>query len=192
MHIEAHADARGYFHDRLERALSRLRLDVSVEARSFHLDLLARQLTAAGLDEPLVTRLAQAFATEEPHERFRRFREAGDGALHGCGFFAEHFESRGVSRDYVVGMGARAYRQAEQAGRSVRQPSAEIFCELADGFDGFACALADVREETALRTPQDIVRLLDRYRATRSPLLAQRLEAAGVFPQLAGRERTLH
>ncbi len=191
MHIEAHADTRGYFHDRLERALSRLRLDVSPEARFYLLDLLARQLTAARFDEPIVTGLARAYATEEPHERFRRFRATGDGALHGCGFFAEHFERKGLSRDYVVGMGARAYRQAERVGRSVRQPSAEIFCELAEGFDAFACALGEVREETALRTPQDIVRLLDRYRATRSPLLAERLEAAGVFPQLSG-DRTLH
>ncbi|MCZ7687217.1 MAG: hypothetical protein M5U28_54170 [Sandaracinaceae bacterium] len=33
-----------------------------------------------------------------------------------------------------------------------------------------------------MRTPQDIVKLYDRWRRTRSPRLAERLRAEGVFP----------
>jgi len=193
MDIEAHADPRAYFHDRLERALERLHLDASPDVRVYLLELLAMQMgQPPAVEEPIVTRLASAFATEEPHERFRRFRDAGDGALHGCGFVSERFERRGVSRDYVIGMGARAYQQAQRAGERLRRRSTRVFGELSTGFGDFACALAEVREETALRTPQDIVRLLDRYRKTHSPLLAKRLEAAGVFPQLASSHGTLH
>jgi len=55
----------------------------------------------------------------------------------------------------------------------------EVYPELAEGFDGYARVLDEVRETTALRTPQDIVRLYDRWRRTRSPLLAERLQAEG-------------
>lgn len=193
MDIEAHADTRAYFHERLERALTRLDLSVSADARFYLLELLAQQVgRAPSPDEPIVTRLASAYAATGLQERFDRFRDAGDVALHGCGFFAERFERRGVSRDYVVEMGARAYYQAKLEGQRLRRPTAEVFSELAAGFDGLACALGEVREETTLRTPQDIVRLLDRYRRTHSPLLAQRLEAEGVFPQLTSAPGTLH
>jgi len=37
---------------------------------------------------------------------------------------------------------------------------------------------------TSLRTPQDIVRLYDRWRQGRSVAIAERLAAAGVFPQV--------
>lgn len=193
MTIETHADSRAYFHGRLEGALDRLGVSASEGARVYLLELLAGQIEhAVAVDEPIVTRLACAFSAADPHERLRRFREAGDGALHGCGFFGDHLERRGITRDYVVQLGSRAYDQAERLGARMGRPSAEVFGELSNGFEGFARALSEVREETALRTPQDIVRLLDRYRETRSPLLAQRLEAAGVFPQLGSGRGTLH
>ncbi|MDH5493096.1 MAG: hypothetical protein OEY14_14170 [Myxococcales bacterium] len=192
MTIEADTDIRSYFRARLAVARGRLGLEVPTEVEFYLVDLLARQAEApadALLGVALVERLGAALEVEEPAERLRRFRDTGDCALYVSGFFRLHFESRGISRSYVRQMGGRAYRGAADAARIRCSPHAEVFPELAEGFEGYSGLLDEIREETALRTPQDIVRLYDQYRRTRSPSLAARLHAAGVFPQLPGSGR---
>lgn len=192
MTIEAHANMKEYFHERLLGALSRLSVSATPETEFYLVELLARQAAAPGgelFDRPLFDRLATALSVVDRDERFRQLRATGDCALVVCGFFADHFEHRGIRRDYVVGMGGRAYRAA---GGSVPRPRAEVFEELSDGFGSFASVLDEVRENTVLRTPQDIVRLYDRYRRTKSPALAARLRGAGVFPQLFPDGGTVH
>ncbi|MCS6799967.1 MAG: hypothetical protein NZ898_15870, partial [Myxococcota bacterium] len=130
--------------------------------------------------------LVQAATEPSPSARVRRLRELGDATLYGVGFFGAALEHRGVSRRYVLDIGRRAYRAAASG------PVRPVLVELADAIGRFALVLDDVREQTALRTPQDIVRLYDRWRRTGSPLLAERLGREGVFPQRPGRGRTLH
>ena len=174
-------------------ALTRLEVDASGAVEFYLVELLAQQArTTADTLEPLVFRLAEAAAIDEPAERFRRFRAVGDAALHTCGFFADHYERRGVSREYVVTMGGRAYDAAADLAFAARAAEPDVFGELAGRFDAFARVLDEVRETTELRTPQDIVRLYDRWRRTRSPRLAERLRKAGVFPGLGGGGGTLH
>ncbi len=193
------ADMREFFRERLVAALSRRRVEVE-EATEFYLvNLLAGYASRSPretLSRPLFHRLAEAVETPDAPERFRRFRELGDCALYVCGFFSEHLDRRGISRDYVVTMGHRAYGEAgDLCGRACRAAEArlrEVYPELAEGFDDFARVLDDVRETTALRTPQDIVRLYERWRRTRSPLLASRLKQQGVFPQVADDGEVLH
>lgn len=207
--IEAHSDVRGYFRERLAAALQRRGVEVAESTEFYLVDLLARFAThpQRGVHEPLVYQLAEALETREPGLRLRRFRDMGDTALYVLGFFFEHLRRAGVSRGYVVTMGERAYSRASDLARSSavaagprlstdgRVPSeadlSRALAELADGFDELAYAIDDVRESTTLRTPQDIVRLYDRWRRTRSPALAERLRAAGVYPQGAGTP-TLH
>jgi len=57
-----------------------------------------------------------------------------------------------------------------------------VYRELAALFAPITRVLDDVRESTALRTPQDIVRLYDKWRRTGSPRIAARLSAEGVYP----------
>jgi hypothetical protein len=113
-----------------------------------------------------------------------------------CGFFGDHLRRRGISRDYVVGLGERAYGEAgDLCGRAWRSSDGslrQVYPELAGRFDVFARVLDEVRETTALRTPQDIVRLYERWRRTKSPTLARRLKEEGVFPQDGGGDRVLH
>ena len=69
-----------------------------------------------------------------------------------------------------------AARNAHEAARI------EVYRELASLFAPITRVLDDVRESTALRTPQDIVRLYDKWRRTGSPRIAARLSAEGVYP----------
>ncbi len=176
--IETHGDIRGWFHQKVRTAMSRLSLSVTAETEHYLVDLLAERQRLATPDEPLVQQWARALEADDPRERLRRFRDTGDAALYTCGFFADHLETRGVSEAYFIGMGGRAYRAAS----TLCARRAGVYDELASGFERMVALLDEVREETVLKTPQDIVRLYDKWRRTGSSKIAARLHEAGVFP----------
>ena len=181
--IEVAIDMREFFRERLGAALDRREVRVSASTEFYLVELMARYArtpAATTLAKPLVDRLTEALEADDRTQQFRRFRDLGDCALYACGFFSDHLDRRGVARDYVVAMGNRGY---DQAGRLAPGSGFdEAYPELAEAFDLLARVLDDVRENTALRTPQDIVRLYERWRRTGSPLLAERLREEGVFP----------
>ncbi len=192
MTIETFVDLRGWFHERLEACLRKRGERAADETQLYLVELLAvRGLRAAPSKEelcgrPLAMILAEA-ATAEGEDRVRLFRGLGDEALYTAGFFSDHLEHRGITEDYVVRMGGGAYDTASKLAE--RSPSeavrTEVYRELAERFVTFAHVLDDVKESTAFRTPQDIVRLYDKWRRTGSPRIAERLSAEGVYP---GRE----
>ncbi len=182
MPIESISDARGYFQERLSTALSELGVVAEPHTEHYLVELLAagQKGAVATPDQPLVHRLQAAIEARDRRERLRSYREAGDAALYTSGFFAEHLQKRGLSHDYYVELGARAYCAASE----LCGQRADVYHQLGARFDDYSKVLEEVRESTVLRTPQDIVRLYDRWRRTRSPRLAARLHAAGVFPQI--------
>ena len=197
--IEPHTDVHVFFRDKLSAAMKRCDL-YAREATEFYLVQLLSDFVASTpqdiLSKPLAERLGRAL-TASGAEALRRFKQLGDLALFVSGFFADHLDSRGVSRRYVSDLGGQAYAAAgglacRSRGSAVaRDP--EVYAELSDRFDAFAGVLNDVREDTTLRTPRDVLRLYERWRRTGSPLLARRLRAEGVFPQVANHEAgTLH
>lgn len=189
MPIETFVDLRGWFHERLEACLRKRSEHVSDETQLYLVELLAvRGLRAVpGKEEvcgrPLAMILAHA-AEAEGEDRVRLFRGLGDEALYTVGFFADHLEHRGITEDYVTRMGGGAYDTASKLAE--RSPSeairSDVYRELGERFTTFAHVLDDVKESTAFRTPQDIVRLYDKWRRTGSPRIAERLSAEGVYP----------
>lgn len=185
--IETFVDLRHWFHERLEEALSRKAVRSHEGTRAYLVELLAamgvgRRRTPGHV--PLALQLADARDTPPGPERLRRFREIGDEALCLSGLFADHLERRGISPGYVHTMGGGAY---ESAGVLAMQSATEaaridVYRELSREFRTFAEVLEEVRESTALRTPQDIVKLYDKWRRTGSARIAERLTEAGVYP----------
>jgi len=196
MSIESHQDLQAYFHGRLGQALRRRALDIAAHTEFYLVQLLNRALgvdAVQAISTPFVQRLAAGAEIEDATRRLRHFRDMGDDALYVCGFFGEHLRGRGITKDYVVSMGGSAYREASGLARwSTESRLSDTFDELAARFDTFATVLDDVKEETAMRTPQDIIRLYDRWRQTGSPVLADRLREQGVFPKLPDDNETVH
>lgn len=124
------------------------------------------------LDTPLALQLANAMATQHL-ERVQRMKKLGDAALFAAGFAADSLGRRGLTVKYCVTMGQRAYSEAAR-GRSV------VFQDLSYHFLQYTAVLDEVRERTQLRDP--LVRLYERWEATDSPVLLQRLKAQGVVP----------
>lgn len=195
MSIETFVDLRSWFHERLSGCMASRGLQATEETTLYLVELLASAGVGSGRREtlcgrPLVLLLAEANEASG-FERVRLFRMVGDEALYIAGFFGEHLERRGVTEGYVSRLGTRAYETASRlAERSSREAArAEVYRELAAQFEPLTRVLDDVRESTALRTPQDIVRLYDRWRRTGSPKIAARLTAEGVYPDFSSRAR---
>lgn len=191
MSVEPCGDVRGFFHERLSSALEEQGLSPDENTEFYLVNLLAQFTTLKeehALDTPMAHLMADAMKASGL-DRFRRFRTLGDLALYICGFFGDHLERRGVSRGYAITVGEQAYAQAGSlsylAGRAAEGSLAFVFEDLAERFDGYARVLDGVRETTVLRTPQEIVKLYERWRKTGSRTLAQRLEQEGVYPQAA-------
>lgn len=189
MSLLLQTDMTDFFRERVIAAKTRWGLATEDETEFYLVSLLtdfAVRPLGPILERSLVNYLQEAESADTTKSRLDAFREMGDVALYLLAFFAEHVSRRGVARGYVVSMGGRAYGEAG----SMSQKRPRVFAELADKFDPIARMLGDVREEAAMRTPQDIVRLYERYKRTGSPLVAEKLRAQGVFVQ--GGNKTVH
>lgn len=188
--IETFADLRFWFREQLEGALVRHHVEVADETRAYLVELLAAmgvgRRRAPGL-RPLALQLGDA-REAAGIERLRLFRALGDDALCLAGLFPDHLERRGLTSGYVQTMGGGAYESAGVlAVQSASEaPRVRVYQDLSRRFRTFAEVLEEVGESTTLRTPQDIVKLYDRWRRTGSPRLAERLTREGVYPTRGG------
>lgn len=189
MTIHAQTELQSYFRERLLASLGRHEVRIEDTTEWYLVQLLAGYAERAdrGFGRPFVFALAEALEAADVTERLRLFRDLGDSALYACGFFSDHLSKRGVTKEYAVTMGARAYSNAEdlaaQSFFGADMPFADVYGELAEQFEPLTRVFDEIRESTTLRTPQDIIRLYDRWRKTGSPLLAERLREQGVYPQ---------
>jgi hypothetical protein len=196
--VETCADARDFFREHLSEALKSLDVQTAEATEVYLVDLLAGFVADARAQEmsiPFVEQLAKALNTSG-HERANRMRSLGDSALFVSGFWADSFSARGVTQPYVIAIGARAYGEVSRVRTAIRPdagaagPSSEVFVELAGRFEAFSRVLDEVREQTALCTDGELIRIYERWSATRSPELFRRLNRRGVSalqPQPRGR-----
>lgn len=162
-------------------------LDVrTAEATELYLvDLLAgfaADTRAEEISTPFVEQLGKALAVSGP-ERANRMRSLGDAALFVSGFWVDSFSARGVTQSYVMAIGTRAYGEVSRAHSAILPDAASepaVFVELAGRFEAFSRVLDEVREQTAMCTDGELVRIYERWCATRSPALFRRLNRRGV------------
>lgn len=173
-------DLQLFFYEAIAEASSRLHLKIEQWTEFYLVNLLIRQVNQpADYSTPIVLQLGQALESKDSHERFMRLRRAGDAALFLTGFFAEHVSRKGITRHYVVQLGERAYQSAAPLSPD---GLTHVYLNLSDGFNDYVRILDEVRELTDLKTPQDIVRLYDRWSKTGAASALRRLREAGVFP----------
>lgn len=183
--VETCADPRDFFREHLTEALKSLEVRTAEATEHYLVDLLAGFVADARLEEmttPFVEQLAKALNTSGP-ERANRMRSLGDAALFTSGFWADSFNTRGVTQPYVIAIGARAYGEVSRVRSAIlpdAPPGSEVFVELAGRFEAFSRVLDEVREQTALCTDGEIVRIYERWCTTRSPQLFRRLNRRGV------------
>lgn len=183
--VETCADTRDFFREHLTEALKNLEVRTAEATEHYLVDLLAGFVADARLEEmttPFVEQLAKALSTSGP-ERANRMRSLGDAALFTSGFWADSVSARGVTQPYVIAIGARAYGEVSRVRAAIlpdAPPASEVFVELAGRFEAFSRVLDEVREQTAMCTDGELVRIYERWCTTRSPQLFRRLNRRGV------------
>jgi hypothetical protein len=196
MSIVATASVSDFFEEIVADALKTRGIKPSTAATTYVVALLA-DLAKPGspvertLERPLTLLLDEALHTADPGNRFDRLRTLGDGVLYSSGFFADHFEARGVDTKYLIGIGQTAY---ENAGSLLRKGSAlekvpDIFHELAIGFATFVDVITDVANATIARgvaTSRGLLKLYERWLRTRSDTLAEALSSHGFVAPRGG------
>lgn len=189
--VEGCTDVRDFFRDHVTEALRSLEVRTESATEHYLVDLLAGFTVSDRIQDmctPFVELLGKALAVTGT-ERVYRMRSLGDSALFVAGFLSDSCDRRGVTQPYVHAIGARAYGEVGRAGRTA-PPSdgpdqSQVFVELADRFPAFARVLDEVREQTALCTDGELLRIYERWCTTRSPQLYRRLNRRGVGPMLS-------
>jgi hypothetical protein len=155
---------------------------VALLAHYAHPDGMAGQ----ALDRPLTLLFDEALRESDAGQRFERLRTLGDGVLYGCGFFGDHFESRGVDPRYLQGLGTRAYGAAGgMLRRKTDGASPDLFEELAEKFGDFVGVLSDVADSTVATSTDSsrgVLKAYERWLKTGSERLAGALASRGVVP----------
>jgi hypothetical protein len=202
MSIVATASVSDFFEEIVSEAMKSRGLTASVAATSYVVALLS-DLAKPGspvertLERPLTLLLDEALHTPELGNRFDKLRTLGDGVLYSSGFFADHFEARGVDTKYVIGIGQTAYetagslirRNSMPPGVKEEQPMPDIFHELAIGFAAFVEVIADVANATIAKgvaTSRGLLKLYERWLKTRSDRLAEALSSHGFIAPRGG------
>lgn len=200
MSILATASVADFFEEVVEDAMKSHGLKASEGATSYVVALLA-ELAKPGspvertLDRPLTLLLDEALHTSGRAERFEKLRTLGDGVLYSSGFFADHFEARGVDTKYVISIGRTAYENAGSLLRGGSEKKEEngidIFRELAKDFGAFVAVLSEVANATVAKsvaTSRGVLKLYERWLKTRNERLGEALASQGfVAPRGGGR-----
>jgi hypothetical protein len=194
MSIVAAISVSDFFAEAVNDAMRSRGVQASDGARSYVVGLLS-DLAKPGspiertLERPLTLLLDEALHTANVGERFERLRTLGDGVLYSSGFFADHFEARGVDSSYVIGIGRTAYDTASSLIVSGPEPL-DIFKELSQHFARFVEVIGEVANATIARgvaTSKGLVKLYERWLKTRSDKLGEALASHGFVTAGAGR-----
>ena len=193
--LVAVTNLREFFHDSVQAALRKQRVDVDDHTEHYVVNVLTMFARSEELYEstpegvrlkPLAHMLATAAGASSPQQRDDALRRLGDVSLFVAGFFAQSFARKLVDIDYHIAMGGRAYGTlADNLRGSIRgQAFAAVFLELAQKFQRLVDVLNEVAEMAHTHTDKDILRLYEIWMKTGSPRAFAILQRLGVAPVL--------
>ena len=172
------------FRELVEGAVAHQRLTLSAESIVYLVHVLDaftrpdRRWAEAGAepDRSLAELALEAFGSDR-HRRALLLRLVGDTSLFLSGFQSDALARSAVDVDYYIRLGGTAYSRIAEIRTHA---AAMLYAELAENFVRFVDVLAEVSERCALTDPSDLLRLVDRWRRSRSPRDGRRLERYGI------------
>ncbi|HEV8334371.1 MAG TPA: hypothetical protein VGQ22_23320 [Steroidobacteraceae bacterium] len=195
--LVAVTNLREFFHDSVQAALRKQRVDVDDHTEHYVVNILTMFARSEELYDntpdgirlkPLAHMLADAAEAPSPQQRDEALRRLGDVSLFVAGFFAQSFARRLIDVDYHIAMGGRAYGTLADnlRGTTRGQAFATVFLELAQKFQRLVDVLNDVAEMAHTHTDRDILRLYEIWLKTGSPRAFAILQRLGVAPVAQG------
>ncbi len=195
--LVAVTNLREFFHDSVQAALRKQRVDVDDHTEHYVVNILTMFARSEELYDstpegvrlkPLAHMLVDASEASSPQQRDEALRRLGDVSLFVAGFFAQSFARKLIDIDYHIAMGGRAYGTlADNLRGTMRgQAFAAVFLELAQKFQRLVDVLNDVAEMAHTHTDRDILRLYEIWLKTGSPRAFAILQRLGVAPVAQG------
>ena len=192
-----------FFRDSIGEAVTRQQLEADDHTVHYVVNLLTLYTRSEELYDqnpegqdlpPLARMLADAMAADNDRECNRSLRRLGDTALFMAGFFPDSLARKPVDVDYYIRMGGTAYGALADRSRSgVRGKALSgVFAELGRKFAAFVEVIGEISDLARHYTSRDILRLYERWLATGSPRVRNRLDALGVNLSLATVSRRSH
>jgi hypothetical protein len=183
-----------YFRNLVEEALDRQQVTVDDMTAFYVVRMLsAFARTEAARDDlfwveaPLAVKLGQALESGGTKQR-RLLRQVGDSSLFLSGFFPDCLRRSLVDVDYYASVGGYAYASLSRQEDEVLAP---VFAELSKRFLQFVDVLGEVSERSSMSSPNDLLRLYERWLRTGSRRCAQLLAQQGVVPSQASGQRLM-
>ena len=175
-----------FFRERVQQALTTHNIAASPHLEFYVVNLLGDFKKSEALfvnqgakimEQPLALLLAKA-VDGDGATKIRCLKKIGDIALYTAGFFSECVQKK-LSLDYYVQMGGGAYSNLSGI-LTTQKTFAELYQELSQLFPDLVKVLADIAIASDQKTPQDLIRLYERWLATGNDTLRKTLEQAGI------------
>jgi len=179
--------AQEWFREMVGEALSHRRLEIQEVTEFYLVNLLAGFLAKERLfienedgtvqAEPLAFILLRALEADR-RTRATHLRRLGDTALFVSGFFGDSLARSTVDVDYYISMGERAYGTLAETERA---PGLDgLYGELSERFGVFVDLFAEIAELSDLRSNRGLLRLYERFLATKDARVGELLRERGV------------
>jgi hypothetical protein len=187
--LELIGDSKEYFRQSLHEALTERKVETYPVVESYLVEILEHYLFTENLfDEERSTgrrsreTLAETMlkaATATPRVRFDLLKRLGDGALYVSGFFGDSLQRKIVDVDYYIDMGSTAYLSLSQV--VYEDTFSQLYKEIAIKFNEFVDVFS-LMSRKSMNSEDNILRLMELYAKTESPLARERLAEKGLFP----------
>lgn len=180
----------GFFKECVDQVVKAQELEASELALSYLVALLS-ELASGEQDkedvlDPIRTTLVELIIAAQQAQGPARagcWRKVGDTALMSTGMYREALLSRGIPLDYYYSIGGTAYQTAAHLHRFLgSRPMDELCQELADKLPGLSDVLDEVMALTYEHGATGLVRLLYRWKRTKSSWALRHLAQRGLWP----------
>ena len=178
-----------YFLEIVEDAFNERQFSTYPYVKSYMVDLLTHFMLTDNLWDEVDqsgrrTRemLSESFlraAGSEPKVKIEKLKKLGDHSLYVSGFFSDSLQRKIIDVDYYVDMGRTAF---DTLSTSVEEDTfAQLYKEMAHRFVELVDVLTLISQKAMIADEENLLRLMDVYSKTGSPLLAETLVEKGFF-----------
>ena len=183
-------DSNQFFKDIVREAFDRFQLKANSHIRFYLVDVLKHYLFIENLygktdslgrktRDNLGETLLKAVHLK-PRERFEKLKDLADSSLYISGFFSDSFQRKIIDVDYYIDVGKLAY---ETLSKDVEEDVfSKLYKEISDQFVFLVDVLSFISQKAELTDKENILRTMEIYTKTQSPLKKEILVEKGVFP----------
>lgn len=184
MYLETAKNLMEFFREKVKWVRCRQNIQLMEMTEFYLVNLLSEAIQAEGLDEPLALIYGRAIQSPSETEQFKLFKQVGDRSLYVSGFFGDSLAKYAVDIDYFISMGELAYSFTSSISEDQHphRGLSGLFAELSQKFVRLVDLISEISESAGITSDQDLIRLYERWLATKSGRLLELLRDQGIIP----------